>query len=174
MDTSTNEFTNDVFNSEPRRLAKIMGLAAGNPEPWLPQELRAVLSHELNKPVRFELGGLDSGVGARVKTLAEAEGLVLKSLAELFLHPHPPLELLRLMKDFAKVHQSHPESSLPPAVAQMLYYASIAAALVRHEVRISRLDDSQLREGLAWASQQEWNDERLSPLFVEAARQLKA
>jgi hypothetical protein len=174
MDPSTSEFTSDVFKSEPGRVAKIMGLAATHPQPWLPQELRAVLVHELDKPVRFDLGALDRGIAAQIRTLAEAEGLVVKSLADLFLHPHPPLELLRLTKDFAKTHQMHPESSLPEEVAQILYYASIAAALARHEMRISQLDNQQLREGFAWASQQAWNDQRLCPLFTEATGRLKA
>src|SRR5689334_5650423 len=111
MDQQPSEFTGEVFKSSPARVARLLALAAGKPDPWLPQELRAVLAHELAKPVRFDLSTLESGVAAQVKALAEADGLVLKSLAELLLHPRPPVELLRLVKDFAKAHQAHPESS---------------------------------------------------------------
>jgi len=42
-----------------------------------------------------------------------------------------PLELLRLTQEFGKLNRQAAASELPVAVATVLYYASIATALVR-------------------------------------------
>ena len=79
--------------------------------------------------------------------MSEAQGLLLKSFADLFHHPAPVIELLELAKDFAKANMDHPESGLPGEIAATLYYTSIAAALVRLDARISQLADADLQRG---------------------------
>ena len=95
-----------------------------------------------------------------MRTLSEAQGLLLKSFADLFHHPAPPIELLELVKDFAKANLDHPESGLPGEIAAALYYTSIAAALVRLDARISQLPDADLQRGLRWTMEQAWLDEK--------------
>lgn len=53
------------------------------------------------------------------------------SFGDLLSHPNPPEELLKATKDFAKTCRLGPHKTLPPEIASALYYASIAAALVR-------------------------------------------
>lgn len=108
----------------------------------------------------------------RLRTLGEAQGLLLKSFADLFHHPAPSRELLELVKDFAKANLDHPESGLPAEITSALYYTSIAAALVHLDERISKLSDADLQNGLRWAQQQAWLDERTKGLLAEASKKL--
>jgi hypothetical protein len=123
----------------------------------------------MSAPVLVDLGGYDPGTAARLKRLSEAQSLLLKSFADLFHHPSPPVELLELTKDFAKANMDHAQSSLPHEVAAALYYTSIAAALVRLGARISRLPEGELRRGLLWTGEQAWLDEETKQLLLQAA-----
>ena len=87
-------------------------------------------------------------------------------------HPSPPVELLKLTKDFAKLNLDHSQSTLPTEIAGALYYTSIAAALVRLDMRISQLTDADLRRGLLWARQQAWIDEATKGLLDQALDKL--
>lgn len=161
-----------VFKSRPKRLAALMGAGAEGTRLWLPEELAAIFRHQMQAPVLLDLGGFDPGTAVRLKTLSEAQGLILKSFSDLFHHPSPPLELLRLTKDFAKANLDHSESGLPSEIVSVLYYTSIAVALVRLDTRISQLKDADLRCGLLWAKDQAWVDEKTKALLIEATEKI--
>jgi len=57
---------------------------------------------------------------------------------------------------------------LPDEVATALYYAAIAAALIRCEERITDLDDASLRHGFQWGVEQPWGDEAVKSVLREA------
>jgi hypothetical protein len=97
---------------------------------------------------------------------------LLKSFADLFQHPAPLVELLELVKDFAKANLDHPESGLPGEIAAALYYASIAAALVQLDARISQLPDADLQRGLNWTREQAWLDEPTKELASRALEKI--
>jgi hypothetical protein len=162
-----------VFKSQPKTLATLMSAGAEDGRLWRSDELGAIFRHQLAAPMLIDLGGFDPGTAARLKTLSAAQSLLLKSFSDLFHHPSPPLELLRLTKDFAKANMDHAESMLPRQVAAALYYASIAAALVRLDTRISQLKDAELREGLLWAQGESWIDSETKQLLDQAARRLR-
>lgn len=163
-----------VFKSRPKSLARLMEVGVGHPRLWRPDELAAIFRHQMSAPVLVDLGGFDPGTAVKLKTLSEAQGLLLKSFADLFRHPAPPLELLELTKDFAKANLDHPESSLPNEIATALYYTSIATALVRLDKRISQLTDGDLRRGLLWARQQPWIGEEIHALLGCAIEKLSS
>jgi hypothetical protein len=141
---------------------------------WRDEDLAALLKHELAAPVQVEVASLTPGTAAGLAALCGARGLLLNSFADLFSHPHPPLELLRMTKRFAKGARHHPDSPLPAQVANVLYYASIAAAMVRCGQRITELDDSSLRNGLEWCTSRDWVDAPLRGLLREAEAALAA
>jgi hypothetical protein len=111
-------------------------------------------------------------VAAQLKSLSNAQGLLLKSFADLFVHPHPPPELLTLVKDFAKAQRVSPAGMLPPEVASVLYYAAIGAARLRLGQRISSLPDAELSEGCSWALDQSWVDARMKEIFIDLRQAL--
>jgi hypothetical protein len=161
-----------LLKSEPKSLAAFMAAGDERARLWRTDELGAIFRHQLSAPILVDLGGFDPATASRLKTLSQAQSLLLKSFLELFLHPVPPVELLTLTKEFAKTNMDHPDSSLPKEVAAVLYYTSIAAGLVRLEERISRLNDAQLERGFNWAKEQRWVDPQIQQLLAEALQKL--
>lgn len=137
---------------------------------WRPEELGAILRHQLAAPIEFDLGAVPRGAARRIRSAATAKNLLVRSFSDLLLHPRPPIELLRLTKDFAKANRHQPDSPIPAEIATLLYFASVAAALVRLRERITELDDAALAAGFAWCREQPWMEAGLGALFNDALR----
>ncbi len=161
-----------IDRASPEGLASVLAMEADGPRVWRPEELEAVFRHQMAAPVSVDLGNLDPGVSGKLKTLTDASGLLLKSFRDLFQHPAPPVELLRVVKEFAKLHRDQPKGFLPADVASVLYYLSIAAAMARWGERISALSDEALQRGFAWARSQNWIDEPARDLLGSAIGKL--
>jgi hypothetical protein len=153
-------------------LAQLLALDAPEAPGWLPGELGAVLRHQLTAPVEFDLGRLDPSAARRLQRALRAAVPTIRTFADLFRHPKPPLPLLELTKQFAKASRNHPESPLPEEVASVLYYASIVAARLRWGRRITDLDDDALAQALQWGLQQEWMDDETRTLFRQGRQAL--
>ena len=158
-----------VFNSRAKKLATLLTTGEERARLWRPDELAAIFRHQMSAPVLVDLGTFDPRSATRLRALSEAQGLLLRSFTDLFHHPAPPVELLELVKDFAKANLDHPESGLPGEIAAALYYTSIAAALVRLDARISQLPDADLKRGLRWTLEQAWLDEKTKELLAQAS-----
>jgi hypothetical protein len=154
----------NLFSGPPRRLASLFGLDESGRHIWQADELAHILAHQLSTPLFFDASRLAS---------LTVEGQSLRSFGDLFRHPSPPLDLLRLTKDFAKESDARGEDPLPPEIATVLYYGVIAVALVRHGRRISSLDDGRLCEGIEWVLGQPWVDPETGRVFGEAAKMLR-
>jgi hypothetical protein len=163
-----------VLKGRANKLAALMATGGEHGHLWRADELAAMFRHQLSAPILVDLGSFDPRTATRLRTLSEAQGLLLKSFADLFHHPAPAKELLELVKDFAKAHLDHPESGLPTEITTALYYTSIAAALVHLDERISRLPDADLQSGLRWARQQTWLDEKTRGLLAEASEKISS
>jgi len=161
-----------VFKSRANELAALMATGEERAKLWRPDELAAILRHQMSAPMLVDLGSFDARTATKLRTLSEAQGLLLKSFSDLFHHPAPPIELLELVKNFAKANLDHPESGLPGEIASALYYTSIASALVHLDSRISQLLDSDLRRGLHWTEEQAWLDEKTKGLLAQALKKL--
>lgn len=147
-----------LFNTDSSRLRGFLRQAARADEPdcWTASDLAAVFKHQWAAPLGVDLSALEARAAERLKTVAEARGLVLNSFGDLFRHEHPPLALLEMSKDFAKRNIYSENRVLPRHVARVLYFLSIASALARCRVRISSLSDDELRTGLSWAASCDW------------------
>jgi hypothetical protein len=139
---------------------------------WGADELGSVFRHQMSSPVQFDLHNLARSAAAELETLCAAEGLLIRSFADLLHHPHPPLELLTMTKRFAKVSYHHADAVIPKDIAAVLYYASILVALVRCNRRITDLDDRDLAQGVRWALGLVWLDDSTRQLLNEGLRQL--
>lgn len=169
---SEHDSSSSASRSHAKELAELMASGWENARLWRPDELAAIFRHQMSAPMLVDLGSFDAATATRLKTLSDSQGLLLKSFADLFHHPAPPLELLRLVKNFAKANIDHPDSGLPGEVASALYYSSIAAALARLGVRISQLSDADLLRGFHWLDEQAWLDEKTRSLLAEARKRL--
>ncbi len=150
--------TDQVPSVEAKRLADMLDAEQQPQRLWRPEELGAVLRHQLSSVIQFDLGGLDPDCAGRLRALSDTEGLLVRSFLTLFQHPCPPVDLLESTKQFAKACKNHPDSLLPGEVAEVLYLLSIVVAMVRCGRRISALDDGALRQSVTWALKQNWID----------------
>ena len=161
-----------LFKSHAKDLARLMASSDEHGPLWHADELAAMFRHQMSAPVLMDLGSFDARTAGQLKTLTAAQGLLLSSFADLFNHAQPPPQLLELVKDFAKANIDHPESGLPREIATALYYASIAAALVRLGKRISQLPNADLQRGLRWTIEQAWLDDKTKALLAEALKKV--
>jgi len=134
---------------------------------WLESDLAAICRHQLAAPVQVDLSAVDPSIAPKLATVCGARGLLLRSFGDLLTHRNPPLELLDITRRFAKTLRVHPQSPLPPQVAAVLYYASIVAARVRCQKRITTLDDAELRVGLSTCLSYVWLEDPMRSLLNE-------
>lgn len=166
------DYSAAALRGTPKGLAALLNSGSVTGRLWRPQELAAIFRHQLTAPVFVDLGRFEVGAAAKLRELTDSQGLILKSFTELFHHPTPPIELLALVKDFAKANMNHSESVLPHEIATAIYYVSIAAAAVRLDERISVLPDAELLRGYAWVCTQDWIDPDSKALLLGAAERL--
>jgi len=163
-----------VFKSRAKKLASLLATGEERARLWRPDELAAIFRHQMSAPMVVDLGSFDSRTATKLRTVSEAQGLVLKSFSDLFHHPAPVVELLEMVKDFAKANLDQPDSALPHEIAAALYYTSIAAALIRLDTRISKLADADLQTGLRRTLKQAWLDEKTKELLAQALEKISS
>jgi hypothetical protein len=136
---------------------------------WQADELAAILRHQMTTPLQVDLAGLNGAAG-RLRDEAAAGGLLLKSFGDLLQHPHPPLKLLEMMKDFAKASRISPVGVMPREISSVIYFASILVAMTKRSRRITTLGDKALRDAIRWALAQPWLDEITRTVFLDGQR----
>ncbi len=141
---------------------------------WNKEELQAIFRHQLSVSVEFDLVKYDKGIAGRIATVTDSNKLLIKSLNDLFFHPSPPIELLVMAKQFAKALAIHPDSPLPKEIADVLYFESIAVALLKCKTKITRLEDKALCAGMQWAISQTWIDEKTRVIFRDCLKFLES
>jgi hypothetical protein len=155
-------------SGSPGHLAELMQPVRKVHMNWTPADIESIYHHQLSTPINVELGQLDAVTANRVREICAADGLLLSGIGDLLGHRNPPVDLLIIIKDFAKASMEHPESPLPTEVYAAIYWSCIAAAMVRCNVRISSLSSSQLRDGVQWALHQSWIAADRRDLFEKA------
>jgi hypothetical protein len=162
-----------VFETDRKQIATLLDLPVDAERLWRDEELGAILRHQMTAPLQVDLINLERGLAVKVRNLAESQGLTLKSFGDLLAHPSPPVELLQITKDFAKACRLSPNSPLPKDIATVLYFASIAAALVRCRRRITGLSNDALTQGLRWVLGRPWLDAPTRRLVKDGLQFLK-
>ncbi len=143
-----------------------MAMSEDTSDDWGGADLKAMLRHQLASPV----SAVDQDSPAPPADAgSEDEG---ETFGALFACAAPAPETLAAVKDFAKRSQLDASHLLPEPVATVLYFAALAAALVRCDRRITRLDDQALRTGFTWTTEQAWVDVMLRRLCAEAVGRL--
>jgi hypothetical protein len=153
-------------------LSSVITFDADGRAVWPAEDLQAMLHHLMRAPLDVTLS-TDPYQQYAIATLAETSAPAPRTFEELFHHPRPALELLRILKSFAKRSRGNPRSTLAPEVCLLLYYVAIALALVRHGQRITRLTEDELRNGLSWLTRQPWVDPLSRNLGTEALAYLR-
>ena len=150
-----------------RRMSTLLDLRRrADRQEWRPDELKDMLLHQLRAPLYLSLGTLSAEVVHQLRCNEPPLDPRL-TLGELLAHPQPPVELLKLIKRFAKQCRRDPDNPMPSDLVMFLYYVSIAVALVRLNQRISELADRHLRHGMHWLTVQAWVDAEVKSLLAE-------
>jgi hypothetical protein len=165
----------DTRQPEPdlRRMSTLLDLRRrADRQEWRPDELKDMLLHQLRAPLYLSLGALSAEVVHQLRCNEPPLNARL-TLGELFAHPQPPLELLKLVKRFAKQCRRDPDNPMPSDLVMLLYFVSITVALVRLDRRISDLADGHLRHGMSWLGEQVWVDAQVRSILSEGLELLR-
>ena len=157
---------------DPLAISTLLELGGSPRHCWRPNELDKMLRHHLAAPLHLSLGVLSAEVAHRLRESGPGVDRMM-TLGQLLEHPEPPVELLKLVKRFAKLCKSDPDNPLPSEIVMLLYYASIAAAMTRTKTQITDLPARPLRRGMKWVSTQPWISSELRTLFTSALAQLE-
>jgi hypothetical protein len=152
----------------PERLMELMGLGTAAHQPWSEEELAAILQYQLSRPLEQDLGPLPAPLRQQLGKVEPGLAPVNDTFGFWLHHAHPPVELLRLIKQYAKSCHKNPLSGIPPKVALALYYLSLAAALVRCKTRITSLSNEELKVGFDQLSKSPWLAEDSRAVFEQA------
>ena len=136
----------DLANGQ---LAKL--LDPDHMDAWPDADAADILRHQLAAPLLPDLATSSGAEPVRLESLVRGR-LGAESFVRQLTFITPSLELLIAIKQFGRQLRDAPESPLQGSPATVLYYAAIAAALIRCKERITRLLDADLRAGL-WLGQ---------------------
>ena len=166
--------TSQTHHPASAALDRLIAFDADGRAIWPADDLRDTLRRQLRSHLLWQLRQPDPAHQRLLATLTHSTQYPLESFHDLLHHPRPPIELLRLTKDFAKLNHVDPSSLVPPEVSLLLYYGCIIVALLRCNQRISKLADDDLRNGLNWAVKQPWADQETRSLFREGLTLLRS
>ena len=167
------------MNSEKRQLPgeevlrRVIAFDEADRAIWPVEEIRRVFRMQLGARLHLELERCGVCDRDMVLALADQASPPIRSVADLLYHPHPPVDLLWAVKDFAKGRKEDPGAEIAPEVALTLYYGSIAAALTRCGERITSLNDDELMAGMNWVIKQTWLDDRMHNLIGRGMNHLR-
>jgi hypothetical protein len=91
-----------------------------------------------------------------------------RTIGDVLSDPQPPLETLKALKQWFNLQRFSPARDVPAPLANGLYLAVLAVALVRSGQRITGLADAQFRAGLEWLAEQAWLSEDLRSIALDA------
>jgi hypothetical protein len=132
---------------------------------WNDSEVGQVLRHQLEAEVATA-SAYEGSADSYAAVMQESGGKhSIKTFRDLLVHPHPPEDLLQLVKQFAKAHLSSGSSPLPREVSQVLYFGAIVSGLLQGYRGVSTLTSGEVRRGAEWAMGLPWIDEGLLRLF---------
>jgi hypothetical protein len=159
-----NEPNASVTRLSSAQLSKFINLSEKTPEPWDEKDMAAMLQHQYDAPLGFDLSTLSSSEKestALETTLREAGPSQIRTFRDLLFHKNPPMDLLEHTKDFFKQRVKACKTKSPEGqVAYVFYLTSILK-----KPGISSLKESQLRVGVQWVLKQTWVDDKTKVLI---------
>ena len=166
---------NDLNDANHGALSQLLACDEQPGATWSKSDLHAILRHQLEADVEFDLTHFGGVARATLTSVAtHQDSAEHQTFGQLLAAPDPPLEMLELVRRFAKRSRVQRSGDLPDEVATVLYYAAIAAARLRHGTSLSKLDDETLWDGLAWGLEQDWLTAPLRDLFSETLKAIRS
>ena len=168
--------TEVVISSTPEQVSKLLQLDPATPEQWQQVDLHAMVRHQMSAQLAFDLGSIKLSQPEHktaTDSLTEAARSDVTTFADLFGSNRPPLELLKLSHKFFRQNvTSSPKGSPEQKVAYLFYLLSIVTARVRLDVKITKLSDQDLLQGIRSTINRDWVDDRMRTLLEEGRRRI--
>ena len=168
------DITSAIASSDAGQLLRLIGLDEATATGWALADAASIFNHQMNAPLDFDLSAealQGTTTISAFKELPVAQKSGIKTFGQLFQHPSPPIEVLKLAKDFFKrMVGGYSKNSAEYQVAYVSYVLSVAVARIRHEKRITNLSDANLLKGLDWALSQAWVETSIRKVLDQARR----
>lgn len=97
------------------------------------------------------------------------DALAGESIGKLLQDPKTDITIIRMIKDYGRKLSERAESETEHHVANTLYYAAIAHALIFHKLMITKFSYEDLEQSFDRLSKESWIPENLLGLFAEAS-----
>jgi len=92
-----------------------------------------------------------------------------ESIGNLLQDHETEIGLIRMIKDYSSTLSKRAKSKTEHQVANTIYYAAIASALLFHGRRITRYKYENLEKSFSKLASEKWITKKLADLFVKAA-----
>ena len=103
--------------------------------------------------------------------LCKISGIIYRdSIRTLLTSPHSDIDALKKIKEYFKCLSQRSESEIEHDVSNTIYYASIASALVFHDIKITTFSFENLRTFFARLAQEEWISKDIQQLYIKAQK----
>lgn len=104
------------------------------------------------------------------QTIAALAG---EPIGKLLQAPKTDIAIIKMTKDYARRLSASAKSEAEHHAANTIYYAAIAHALVRHDLKITKLSYQDLLESFCQLSKEDWIPKNLCELFAGASEYCK-
>ena len=162
-----------IFMTKPEGLARILSVDDNGVNLWNAEEMQAIWKHQLSAPIDADLDTLVSVRATELRASPEVKAVGSKTFSELLNHPAPPIQLLKLTKEFAKQTLKNAEEAHLRDLASALYYATYAAGLKHFNQLLGSMSGRELLPGFDWALKQSWLDSQTLKLISEARQSVQ-
>ncbi len=99
------------------------------------------------------------------QTIAALAG---EPIGKLLQDPKTDVAIIRMTKDYGRKLSASAKSEAEHHTANTIYYAAIAHALIRQDLKITKLPYEDLLESFCQLSKEDWIPKNLRDLFAEA------
>jgi len=148
-----------------QNLSHLMGQSQA-PKQWSVEEQKTAYIRLMQLP----LSAIAQRVRGTEQSIAILSGQMnppAVTFLDLLRHPKPPLQLLELVKTYAKA-AFHTSQSVPISSSLMLYYLVLSVAYLRHDKKITSLGENVVKENLVDRLSEPWIDKGTAQLLTQA------
>jgi hypothetical protein len=164
--------TTTTFGLKPEKLVTLLRLGSDSTEdghkPDLEQQKADYLQSRLEEHLPFE----SSVKKSLPKVLTEFHDTLAATahepIGKFLLSPQTELDLIKRIKDYSKELSKSSASEVEHCIANTLYYAAIASALVLYGQRITRFTWEELDNSLGLLTKEKWISKNIIELFNKA------
>ena len=156
------EPTDSTFGIAPGAMARMLGIGKEAERSDTHAASRTQLERHKAQLLAVETGGVAKMLGGPCPQFASVTGRTLGSLLE---DGGAPVEALEGAKQYAKRNSELHRQEPMRTVAAVLYYASVARALLDHDQKISRHGFKHLATSYAELNRMDWVGPKLGELF---------